>query len=40
MDVMQEINFFRNSKSAIDETLGVTKDKKITKDVDKDREGC
>ncbi|PKK79361.1 P-loop containing nucleoside triphosphate hydrolase protein [Rhizophagus irregularis] len=39
MDIMQEINFFHNSKSAIDETLGVTKDKKITKDVEKDQEG-
>lgn len=44
MDIMQEINFFHNSKSAIDETLGVTNDKKITKDVEKDaekdKEGC
>ncbi|PKY37747.1 P-loop containing nucleoside triphosphate hydrolase protein [Rhizophagus irregularis] len=39
MDIMQEINFFHNSKSAIDETLGVIKDKKITKDVEKDQEG-
>ena len=38
MDIMQEINFFHNSKSAIEETLG--KDNKITGDIEKDQGGC
>ncbi|RIA95793.1 hypothetical protein C1645_452827 [Glomus cerebriforme] len=40
MDLIQEIDFFHNSKSALDETLGLSKDKKITEIIEKDQEGC